>query len=418
MTRSRIISAAMLTAVLAAGGIAASIPSASAIAADSKGPTVRPEVGKPLQAAQAALKAGNAKGALQEIQAAEAISNKTPYENYVIAAMKASAYLSLKDYPNAMKALEAKISSGMASPQEIVPAELAIAEIAFDSKDYNTFNEYAAKYYKDGGTDERLHQLGVQAAYVQGDFATVSKQLHASVTAQEKAGGKPSEDVLKMWMSAEYKMNPASAGYQQALFGLVQYYPNKDYWSDAILSVRKTPGYSEKLDLDVARIRTAVGVMKDEAAYVDAAQEAIDAGLPGEAKNFMDKGTAAGLVGQGSQAARDKRLSDMASNLSAQDQKTLSGELAAAGSNASALLKVGDAFLSYGQYDQAVTAYTQAISKGNFKTPIEANIAKLHLGIAYLNQGQKPKAKDTFKGVTGADGTGALAQLWATYAGQ
>ncbi len=71
-------------------------------------------------------------------------------------------------------------------------------------------------------------------------------------------------------MSSEYKLNQTGGGYADALFKLVQYYPNKDYWSDALLSVRKKPGYSEKLDLDVARLRIAAGVMKDEPAYIDA----------------------------------------------------------------------------------------------------------------------------------------------------
>jgi len=58
-----------------------------------------------------------------------------------------------------------------------------------------------------------------------------------------------------------------------------------------------------------------------------------------------------------------------------------------------------------------------AIQAGTFKTPLEANQVKLHLGLAYLNSGQKPKAKDALKSVTGADGTADLAQLWITQAG-
>ncbi len=133
----------------------------------------------------------------------------------------------------------------------------------------------------------------------------------------------------------------------------------------------------------------------------------------------MDKGNASGMLGQGSQAAREKRLSDMAANLSASDQKTLPGELreAEAAPSGSALLKVGDAFLSYGQYDQAATAYQKAISKGNFKSPVEGNLAKLHLGIAYIDLGQKAKAKDALKSVSGADGTQDLAMLWQVQAG-
>ncbi len=150
-------------------------------------------MGKPLQAAQEALKAHKFKDALADLQTAAAFPNKTAYENYVISALQASAYVQLQDYPNGIKALEALIASGQLPANEIAPREQAIAEMAYQTKDFATFNEYVAKYYKDGGTDEKLHQLSVQSYFVQGDYATASKMLRASVAAQEKNGGKPSK---------------------------------------------------------------------------------------------------------------------------------------------------------------------------------------------------------------------------------
>src|SRR5882672_12707423 len=59
--------------------------------AQQKGEGVRPEVGKPLQAAQALVKQRKGREAMAEIAKAEAVPNRTAYENQVIAQMKAAA---------------------------------------------------------------------------------------------------------------------------------------------------------------------------------------------------------------------------------------------------------------------------------------------------------------------------------------
>jgi tetratricopeptide (TPR) repeat protein len=418
MICSRILSAATLGTVLAVGSMVIFAPMQPALAADKeKGPTIRPEVGKPLQAAKELMGAKKFKEALSQLQIAEGVKEKTAYENYLVAAVGAAVYVNMQDYPNAIKAVESMISSGQLSAAEVLKYDLNIIDMAYQIKDMATLNEFTTKYYKEGGTDEKPHVLVIQGYYLNKDFANAAKMARASALAQGKAGGKPSEELLKIWMSSEYQTNPTSSGYQDALFTLLQYYPNKDYWSDSLLSVHKTPGYSDKLDLDLARLRVAAGVMKDADGYVEAAKGALDIGLPGEAKNLMDKGYAAGILGQGPEAARQQRLKALAESSSATDQKTLAEEARSADNIPSGNLKLGDAYLSYGQYDQAVAAYQKAIAKGSFKSPIDANLAKLHLGIALINLGQKPKAKDALNSVTGAEGTQALAQLWEIQAG-
>ena len=53
--------------------------------------TLRPEIGKPLQAAQELLKEGKYKDALGKVREADAVSDRTPYENYILDRMRGSA---------------------------------------------------------------------------------------------------------------------------------------------------------------------------------------------------------------------------------------------------------------------------------------------------------------------------------------
>ena len=58
---------------------------------------VRPEVGKPLQAAQDMMKANKFKEALAKVREADAVGGKTPYETYMVESMRGSAAIGAKD---------------------------------------------------------------------------------------------------------------------------------------------------------------------------------------------------------------------------------------------------------------------------------------------------------------------------------
>jgi hypothetical protein len=154
--------------------------------------------------------------------------------------------------------------------------------------------------------------------------------------------------------------------------------------------------------------------MKGAGDYMEAAQRALLAGLPGDAKAILDKGYAAGVLGKDTQADREKRLATMAAQQAGDDSKTLAQQEsdAAKAANGLAWEKLGEAYASYGQYDKAIAAYSQALQKGGLQRPDDA---QLHLGIAYLVKGDAVHARATLVAVHGDGGTRALARLWLIY---
>jgi tetratricopeptide (TPR) repeat protein len=374
--------------------------------ADSKGPTVRPEVGKPVQAARAMLGQKRYKEALGELAAADQVSGKTAYENYAIEATREAALVGMGDYSGAIRASEAVVASGQLSPAQII--DQYSDQVKLNAQIKNTAGLTAAinKYYQAGGTDPSYHTLVAQSLYQSGDLPGAARQLRSSLPA------KPTEDQLKSLMGIDYKINPDGNDYISDLEKLVQYYPNTNYWHDLILAVQKKPGFSEKLELDVMQLKIATGVATTADDYMNAAQLALEQGFPGVAKGILDKGTSAGVLDQGAGAARQKKFADMADSQAASDQKTLAQEASQA-HGGSALMKLGDSYASYGEYDQAVAAYQKAIAEGG---PTAA-LAKLHMGLAYIAAGQKQKAHDALKSVQASDGTQDLATLWMLKAG-
>src|ERR1700675_1965169 len=80
--------------------------------AQGKAEGVRPEVGKPLQAAQALVKQRKGREAMAEIAKAEAVPNRTAYENQVIAQMKAAASSAAGDNDATIKNKIALLDTG------------------------------------------------------------------------------------------------------------------------------------------------------------------------------------------------------------------------------------------------------------------------------------------------------------------
>jgi hypothetical protein len=146
------------------------------------------------------------------------------------------------------------------------------------------------------------------------------------------------------------------------------------------------------------------------------AQLALQAGLPHEAKQIVDKGFSAGVLGTGAEAERHKRLQALTEKQVAEASAGIAAEAAEAAQakDGNALVKVGYAYVTMGQPDKGLPMIEQGIAKGGLKRPDDA---KLRLGMAQLRAGNKARAMQTLRGVGGKDGTADIARLWITQAG-
>jgi hypothetical protein len=129
----------------------------------------------------------------------------------------------------------------------------------------------------------------------------------------------------------------------------------------------------------------------------------------------IDKGFAAGVLGAGDQAERHKRLRDLVAKRLDEDKKTRVDDetQALAAKDGNALVNVGMNLVFNGESAKGLQLMQQGIARGGLKHPEDA---KLHLAVAYVVAGDNAKAQAAFKTVSGTDGTGDLARLWALYA--
>ncbi len=375
---------------------------------------LRPEVGKPLQAAQEMIKGGRYKEALAKVREAEAAGARNANETFLIERMRLAAASGAGDADTAARSFEAIAgSSRIAGPDKLRMIE-SIAGGYYRQQQYAKAMQWGQRYFREGGNSGAIRTMLIQSQYLSGDFAGAAKELTAEVQSAERGGSTPAEDRLKLLLNAASKQGDNNA-YVFAMEKLVTYYPKKEYWVDLLSRMQRKPGFSDRLSLDTYRLSLATGSMTAPADFMEMAQLALQAELPSESKYVVDKGFGSGVLGTGPQADRHKRLRDLVDKRLAERKAAAAEEekQALAAKNGEALVSLGMDLLFAGQAARGVQLIQQGIAKGGLKRPEDA---KLHLGIGQLVAGDKAKAQATFRTVQGSDGTADLARLWALYA--
>ena len=384
---------------------------ALAVPATAGAQAMRPEVGKPLQAAQDALKAKRYADAAAKVREADNASGKTANEQITIERMRAAVAAASGDLATQV----AVIGSGKLPPGEQIRMIQSVAGQYYTQHDYAQAATWTQRYLKEGGTDPQMRTILMQSYYLVGDCGSLLRMLPGSAQGgDENAGRAPSEEQLQTLGSC-YQKGKDNNGYVGTLEKLATYYPKKEYWADLLSRVQTTKGFSDRLQLDVYRLKLASGLMSGTSDYMEMAQMALGDDYPAEAKKIVDQGYANKVLGAGADVERQKRLADLAGKRFTEGQAALAkNETEALSSrDGNDLVVLGYNYVGYGQAAKGVSLMEQGIKKGGLRRPEDA---KLHLGIAYLQAGQKAKALQTFKSVGGADGTADLARLWTLQA--
>jgi hypothetical protein len=374
---------------------------------------LRPDVGKPLQAAQELIKAGKYREALAKVREADAVGGKNANESYMVERMRIAAASGAGDVDTAAKSFEALAASGKVAPADKARMAESIAGGYYRAKEYGKAMQWGQRYFREGGTSPAIRTLLIQSQYLSGDYAGAARELTAEIQAAEKGGTAPAQDRLNLLLNAATQLkDPSSTVF--ALERLVTYYPRKEYWVDLLSRMQRKPGFSDRLVLDTYRLSLATGSMSAAADYMEMGQLALQAGHAIEAKQVVDRGFAANILGQGAEGERHKRLRDLVDKKIAEAKAARPAEEkeALAAKDGNGLVAIGFAQAMGGEAAKGLLLMQQGIAKGGLKRPEDA---KLHLGIAQVMAGDA-KAQATLRSVGGSDGTADLARLWSLYA--
>lgn len=372
---------------------------------------IRGEVGRPLQAARDLIKARKYSEALARLREVDSISNLTANEKFLLEQMRASAALSGGNNDQAIRAIQALLNSGRLPESQQAQYSASLASLYYREKNYKEAAQWAGRALRSNPSDGAMRSLQIQSYYLAGDLAAASREALQDVQAAEKAGRTPPEDRLQLLANIASKTGDRAA-YVAGIERLVAYYPKKEYWVDLLRRLEAKPGFSNRLTLDLYRLRAATKTLNSPNEVVEMAQLALQNRQAGEAKKLLDEAFASGLLGKGAEAERQQRLLALTNERVAQAPAQLKQAEAdaLAANDGVELVRIGLAYTGLGQYDKGIALIQQGIAKGSKQK--RSDEANLHLGIAYLRAGQKAKAQQAFKAVGGADGTADLARLW------
>jgi tetratricopeptide (TPR) repeat protein len=377
-----------LTLLLTTGGVSLSQIGITSVA-EAAG--VRPQVGKPLEAAIALANKGNAGAAMAQVHQAESVGGLTASEQSAIAQTK-----------QFIAAKTGNFSGGGGS---------STAARAKFAADYN-----AGRYSAVTGEDIQLlrkygaltndDQIIVAQAYYLSGRSDQAVSLLKSLT----AGSHPTEAALKLLYSAAYKAGDNDS-MRSALERLVADYNRPEYWGNLLQLAQGAKALNDRQTLNLFRLQIATNSMKNAEDYMTGAEMALEFDSSAEATNIVQKGIDTKVLS----GDRSTKLLNTAKAQAAKDQADYQKNLTAAQKAKSGddLVKLGEQLVGAGRAQDAIGVIQQGIQKG----PTDKDDAQIQLGLAYLAAGQKPAAMNAFSAVSKANANNAMiAHLWAVYA--
>lgn len=366
------------------------------------------EVGKAMQAAQEAVNKKQWDQAVASLKQAQAVQKKTPFEAFKIDEFLGFVLLQQKKYADAAPVFERLVNSGMLPPDQLDARLKAVAQLYFQLQQYGKAVDYAKRWLKNHPGDQEMSVLVAQGYYLQNDYQNAISSMNPVISSVEKAGQAPKENWLQIVLSSYHKMNDDN-GVADTMQRIVRHYPTPQNWEALLMAVRQKE-QPDRSKLNVYRLMLDVGALKEARHFVDAAEISLDLGLPGEALRFLEAGFASKALENEDRARNDRLLANakkqVATDKAALPQLAKEAQGAPSGQGFVAL---GQAYLSYAQFDEAIGALQSGIKKGNLTDSDEAQV---NLGIAYLKKNQLSEARDAFKSVKDDSRWAEVADLW------
>lgn len=413
MTRLKSIAIAISFAV----GVVAtsSIFVAATVQAAEDKPKISRAVAEPLKKAQEALAAKQLDAALIEIRKAQAVEKKSSYEEYQIDDFFGYVLIQQKKFGEAAVVFERMLNSGHMAPEQVPDRTKVVAQIYFEAKEYRKAADWAKKWLDSNPPNEEMGVLLAQAYYLLEDYKGAAEAMSKVVDAIEKAGQTAKENHYQILLSSYDKVGD-KPGVHSTLKRVVRYYPKPNYWENLLSSYRNA-STSDRVTFGFYRLMNEVGVLDDKGDYVEMAQLGIEMGVPGESQKVVQQGIEKGVLKSDEKAEQGRydRLLAEAKKLADSDRASLAQQAKEAekASQGQADIGMGQAYLSYGQFDEAIASVERGIKKGGVTDVDEAQI---NLGIAYLKKGRKEQARQAFDAVKSGSKWASLAELWALHA--
>jgi hypothetical protein len=367
------------------------------------------DVAKAMSAANEAMKKDDFATADVHVKEAQAVANRTPYDDYVISSFVGRIALKNNDMKGAENAFKAMSDSPALPEADKANILTNTVLIASNVQDWPAVIKYGEMLQAMGPLPDQVANPLAIAYYSTNDNAKALAIARAQVDAAKAKGQVPGEALLDIVFSAQLQQKDI-AGASETLEVLAVNYGNPDDWARLLDIALGTKGLSDQDALNLARLRLATKAPASEGDYSMMGEVTSKLGYSGETVAMLEPGLAAGKFTKSDRAytylqtARPKEAQDKAglAKFDAEARAHKTGDYD---------VKLAETYFGYGRYAEAEEAARRAIGKGGIKDPQEGPMV---LGMALAMQGKNAEAQAELAKVT--SGVGAkVAHLWALY---
>lgn len=339
----------------------------------------------------------------------------SPDERLAAGGLIYNAGVTSSDRTLQLQGMEMMLSSGKVPIENTGRYNFIAYQIANNMKDYAKARTFLQGAIDNNFTTETIGISDLQIAMAESYFsddenAAGLDYLERAIEARKSKGEAVDEAWYRRGITVAYNNEIVPQVYDMALAWVADY-PSSKNWRDAINLARNLNTYEGAEMLDLLRLSRKVDALQDKLDYVIYVESADARRLPKEVKDVIEQAYAADavsrddiFVAESLETANSRIASDRA------DLPALERDAMAADAGLRTVVAAGSAFLSYGEYDKAVTFYKKALAMPG----VDANESLTRLGIAQIGMGDYAAAKESFAKITG--NRLPIAKLWAGYA--
>src|SRR5258708_30201305 len=386
--------------------------SPAAFAADKPKQELSRVIAKEMTAAQKARAASQWSEALKNLEAAETKSPMSTYDKKTIAESKAICYVRLNNLKSAQTAYEQALATGGYTADELPKTYRLLFQLAANNKQETKAIEYGKQAAEAGSaTDEDL-LIMAQLYYQQKDCKTSAVWGDKAVAAFKKAGQPPKEVLYQIKLQCANDANDTN-GMKSSLYDLIRLTNKTSYWNNLIRLERQDERDDNNTRM-IYRLMFDTNSMNADTDYIEMAQLLGDAGLPGEAQVVLEKAMSSGIL-KDEHKERTTRLLNALKTRADADKKGLPALDAEATKNPAGQLdvKLGEVYFGAGDYQNAATAISRGIGKGQVKQMDEAYVYLGRAQVALKNPAEAKKAFEKLKSVPNI--SARVLKLWELY---
>jgi hypothetical protein len=406
---SRRLSAALSLCALICLAAAAPV----AVSADKpKGQEISRVIGKEMNAAQKAMAAGQWSEMLKNLEAAETKPGLTPYDKTKINDFKGYAYIKLNNLKSAESSYEAAMAAGGYAPDELSRTIRILFQLAAQNQQNAKAIEYGKTATESSSATPNDFLIMSQLYYLQKDCKNTVIWSDKAVAAYRRASEAPKEVLYQFKLQCA---NDASdnAAIMNTLFDLVRLTNKTNYWNN-LIRLERQDERDDHNTLMIYRVMFDTNSMNADTDYIEMAQLLGDAGLPGEAQAVLEKATSSGILKDEHKERTNRLLISMKTRADA-DKKGLPALDAEATKNAAGQLdvKLGEVYFGAGDYQNAASAITRGIGKGQIKQLDEAYVYLGRSQVVLKNSADAKKSFEKLKAVPNI--SPRVLKLWELY---